>query len=83
MTLNEQQWNKIFNLVLKIVKHKLGLPTNFPTAALHHKGILGLNNPWFELVTAQYAELTRILNTQESLVKRTTTIRLRRAQLKT
>ncbi|EXX56414.1 hypothetical protein RirG_216500 [Rhizophagus irregularis DAOM 197198w] len=45
MTLSENEWNHLFTLVIKLVKQICGLPRSYPTSALYHRYILGINNP--------------------------------------
>ena len=53
MTLSELEWDAIFAPVIATVKRMLNLPKCFPTAALLHEGILGLDNPWKCITTEQ------------------------------
>ncbi|CAB4429955.1 unnamed protein product [Rhizophagus irregularis] len=45
MTLSENEWNFLFTPVIKLVKQICGLPRSYPTSALYHQYILGINNP--------------------------------------
>ncbi|PKY36908.1 hypothetical protein RhiirB3_460678 [Rhizophagus irregularis] len=44
MTLSENEWNLLFTLVIKLVKQIYGLPRSYPTLAIYHQYILGINN---------------------------------------
>ncbi|PKK70352.1 hypothetical protein RhiirC2_779805 [Rhizophagus irregularis] len=45
MTLSENEWNLLFTPVIKLVKQICGLPRSYPTSAIYHRYILGINNP--------------------------------------
>ncbi|EXX74037.1 hypothetical protein RirG_054790 [Rhizophagus irregularis DAOM 197198w] len=45
MTLSENEWNILFTPVIKLVKQICELPKSYPTSALYHRYILGINNP--------------------------------------
>ncbi|GBC09246.1 hypothetical protein RclHR1_08700014 [Rhizophagus clarus] len=79
-TLSEKIWEHLFNPVLRLVKQKCGLARLFPTLALYHDCIIGLNNVWNILCTSQFTNLAKIINSQ-SIASMTTIIRLKTAQL--
>src|SRR5438034_25628 len=57
MTLNESEWDNLFRPVLKMAKQLLSLPSSFPTAAMFHEGIGGLEHPWFAICKKQISDL--------------------------
>ncbi|EXX71987.1 hypothetical protein RirG_073640 [Rhizophagus irregularis DAOM 197198w] len=53
MTLSENEWNLLFTPVIKLVKQICGLPRSYPTSAIYHRYILGINNPWDQICANQ------------------------------
>ncbi|GES99530.1 RNA-directed DNA polymerase from mobile element jockey-like [Rhizophagus clarus] len=80
-TLSENEWNSLFTPVLKLVKQKLGLASSFPTSALFHPDIVGLDYPWKILCANQVAMLAKYIN-GNSLASEITLIRLLSVQLR-
>src|SRR6266542_276268 len=79
MTLTEKEWETIYSPVLKTVKRMMNLPRSYPTAALFHDGITGLENPWNIICANQVADFVKRMN-EKSVAARTTLLRLRQAQ---
>ncbi|PKC55690.1 RnaseH-domain-containing protein, partial [Rhizophagus irregularis] len=81
MTLSENEWNLLFTPVIKLVKQICGLPRSYPTSALYHRYILGINNPWDQICANQITAFTYLINSN-SLASRSIMIRCRTAQLR-
>ncbi|PKY33849.1 hypothetical protein RhiirB3_453104 [Rhizophagus irregularis] len=81
MTLSENEWNHLFTPVIKLVKQICGLPRSYPTSALYHRYILGINNPWDQICANQITAFTYLINSN-SLASRSIMIRCRAAQLR-
>ncbi|CAB4429028.1 unnamed protein product [Rhizophagus irregularis] len=81
MTLSENEWNLLFTPVIKLVKQICGLPRSYPTSALYHQYILGINNPWDQICANQITSFTYLINSN-SLASRSIMIRCRAAQLR-
>jgi len=45
MTLYENDWDIIFQPVLKMIKYQLSVARSFPSAAIFHEGLTGIDNP--------------------------------------
>ncbi|GET55138.1 ribonuclease H-like domain-containing protein [Rhizophagus irregularis DAOM 181602=DAOM 197198] len=81
MTLLENEWNLLFTPVIKLVKQICGLPRSYPTSALYHRYILGINNPWDQICANQITAFTYLINSN-LLASRSIMIRCRTAQLR-
>ncbi|EXX52142.1 hypothetical protein RirG_255590 [Rhizophagus irregularis DAOM 197198w] len=81
MTLSENEWNLLFTPVIKLVKQICGLSRSYPTSALYHRYILGINNPWDQICANQITAFIYLINSN-SLVSRSIMIRCRTAQLR-
>ncbi|RGB26200.1 hypothetical protein C1646_770751 [Rhizophagus diaphanus] len=81
MTLSENEWNLLFTPVIKLVKQICGLPRSYPTSALYHQYILGINNPWDQICANQITFFTYLINSN-LLASRSIMIRCRAAQLR-
>ncbi len=73
LTLTEMDWSNIYAPMRKVLKHTAALPSSFPTAALNHNGITGLDDPWQMICTKQISDLAIRLN-ENSLASITTEI---------
>ena len=80
MTLNEYDWDVIFRPVLQWIKHQLKVAKSFPSAAIFHEGLTGIENPWHIFCANQVAIFTQLVNGSD-IASSTTTLRLRQAQL--
>src|SRR6266498_5012888 len=45
MTLNEQDWDVIFRPVLQMIKQQLKVTKSFPSAAIFHEELTGIESP--------------------------------------
>ena len=79
-TLTHNEWSTLFFPVLKYAKHALGVSSSFPTSALQHEGMLGIQNPWNELCVSQISALLALLN-DSRIIGNLVAMRLRSAQL--
>ncbi|GET04717.1 reverse transcriptase family protein [Rhizophagus clarus] len=80
-TLSENKWNSLFTPILKLVKQKFGLASSFPTSALFHLDIVGLDYPWKILCANQVAMFAKYIK-GNSLASEITLIRFLSAQLR-
>ncbi|CAB4431792.1 unnamed protein product [Rhizophagus irregularis] len=62
MTLSENEWNLLFTPVIKLVKQICGLPRSYPTSAIYHRYILGINNPWDQICANQITAFIYLIN---------------------
>ncbi|PKY62648.1 hypothetical protein RhiirA4_489502 [Rhizophagus irregularis] len=81
MTLSENEWNLLFTPVIKLVKQICGLPRSYPTSAIYHRYILGINNPWDQICANQITAFLYLINSN-SPASRSIMIRCRTAQLR-
>src|SRR6266542_3281350 len=80
MTLKEREWDIIFQPVLGMVKRQIQVARSFPTAAIIHEGLTGINSPWHSAVAQTVSLFTTIVN-ENTIASVTSLIRLRQAQL--
>jgi hypothetical protein len=80
MTLSENEWNILFAPVIKLVKQICGLPRNYPTLALYHRNILGINNLWNQICANQITSFIYLMNSN-SPASKSIMLRCRAAQL--
>ena len=80
MTLNENDWDLIFKPILGMTKRLLSLPSSFPTSAILHEGIGGIEHPWSSICKKQVTDLLLHLN-DSSIAHEITIIRLHRVQI--
>jgi len=59
MTLNENDWNVIFRPVLQMIKYQLKVAKSFPSAAIFHEGLTGIEKPF---CANQVANFTQLVN---------------------
>src|SRR6266496_6056831 len=76
MTLNENDWDIIFRPVLQMIKYQLKVAKSFPSAAIFHEGLTGIENPWHTYCANQVAIFTQLINGTDIALK-ATIIRLR------
>ncbi len=80
MTLYENDWDIIFRPVLKMIKYQLSVARSFPSAAIFHEGLTGIDNPWHVFCANQVANFTQLIN-GDNIASSSTILRLRYAQL--
>ena len=80
MTLNENDWDAIFRPVLQWIKHQLKVAKSFPTTAIFHEGLTGIENPWHTYCANQVAVFTQLVNGTD-IASISTIICLRQAQI--
>src|SRR6266542_3568977 len=80
MILNEYDWDVIFRPVLQWIKHQLKVAKSFPSAAIFHEGLTGLENLWHTYCANQVAVFTQLVNGTD-VASISTMIYLRQAQI--
>jgi hypothetical protein len=81
MILSENEWNLLFAPVIKLVKQICRLPRSYPTSALYHRNILGINNPWNQICANQITSFVYLINSN-SPASKAIMLRCRAAQMR-
>ncbi len=81
MTLNETDWEIIFSPVLQIIKKHLRVTKSFPTAAIFHEGMTGIDSPWQQSCANLISFFIQLVN-GNNITSVSTLLRLHQAQLK-
>src|SRR6266498_4978237 len=62
ITLKEREWDLIFRPVLGMVKRQIQVARSFPTAAIVHEGLTGIESPRHQAAAQTTAFFTTIIN---------------------
>ena len=75
MTLKEREWDIIFQPVLGMVKRQIQVAQFFPTVAILHEGLTGIECPWYQAAAQTVSFFTTIIN-EDTVASITSLIRL-------
>src|SRR6266536_3190706 len=78
--LTKNEWERLELPILKFTKHQLGVASSFPTSALHHNGIVGLQSLWQQFTIMNINNFIERIN-NNNIASITTIYRIKQGQL--